>query len=242
MENLAANAPALSSGQTEEAMRGLGRLKTRFSELVSAPDYRWSDDLPFVRVPKAALKNISSDVPAFGPKGRLSQWIKEVLNLSNDQQSAVVASLTQHLEAMDQLAAANATSTNWVATDGTYHHQVKVPPLGDVGQTLENNLATNLLTLLGPEQSQLVLSPFSSPNQWLSEEKVSHYLINEPGEFEMQVKPNNTDSPMVSLSWQYHLSTGGPVVQESMPTFLQNFFVPWLERNGLTRGVLISKP
>jgi RNA polymerase sigma factor (sigma-70 family) len=226
----------------EEAARNFAGLKMRVSNLLTTSDYHWPDDLPFVRVPKSALRNMSSDVPAFGPKGRLSQWIQEVLNLSEQQRTDLEANLAQHLGAMDRLVASRATATNWMAADGSYHAAVSVPPLGEDGQYLENVLSANLANMLGPEQAKLVLSPFSSPNQWLSEEKVSHFLIKEKGRFELSVKPLDSGMPYVSMTWDGHISSGGPIQEGSLPPFLEETFLPWLERNGLTNGIFRSKP
>jgi hypothetical protein len=198
--------------------------------------------LPFVRVPKSALQNMSSDVPAFGHSGRLAPWIKEVLNLGEQQQAEVEANLGEHLAAMDRLASSRAINTNWIDSSGAYHNKVNIPQLGAEGQSLEETLSTNLASMLGPDQAKLVLSPFSSPNQWLSSEKVSHFLIKEAGEFELSVKPNDPGTPTISMEWQGHLGMGGPVDGERLPPFLAQRFLPWLEQNGLTNGVFAIRP
>jgi len=110
------------------------------------------------------------------------------------------------------------------------------------GRDLETALSANLANMLGPEQAKLVLSPFSSANQWLSEEKVSHFLIKEKGQFELSVKPLDSGVPYVSMTWDGHISSGGPIQEGSLPPFLEETFLPWLERNGLTNGIFRSKP
>jgi hypothetical protein len=154
----------------------------------------------------------------------------------------VEANLAEHLGGMDRLAASRATATNWITPDGYCHNTVTTPALGQDGQALEDILSTNLINMLGPEQARLVLSPFSSPNQWLSAEKVSHFLIKEPGKFELAVKPNDSGPPSVSMSWHGHLSTGGQLVEGTLPPFLEEHYLPWLERNGLTNGVFRAAP
>jgi RNA polymerase sigma factor (sigma-70 family) len=237
-----ASVPGFTLEQKEAAARNFALLKTRLAGLGAAGPYVWADDLPFVRVPKSALKNVSSDVPAFGPNGRIAPWTREVLNLPDPQVTQLEAQLGDHLGAMDRLAASRAAVTNWVDSTGTYHNHITLPPLGPDGQSLEDALATNLVNMLGPQEAKLVLSPFSSANQWLSSEKVSHYLINEPGEFELTVKLNDSAAPSISTMWQGHLGMGGPIDADRLPPFLAEQFIPWLERNGLTNGVFRTFP
>jgi len=187
-----------SSERREAALRNFSALKTRLAGLGLEGPFTWAEDLPFVRVPKSALKKVGSDIPAFGASGALAPWIREVLNLPDRQVTELETQLGDHLSAMDRLAANRVSVTNWVDSTGTYHNSITIPALEAEGQSLENALSTNLVHWLGPEQAQLVLSPFSSPDQWLSLEKVSHFLIKEGGKFELQVKPNDSDRPMVS--------------------------------------------
>jgi hypothetical protein len=167
----------------------------------------------------------------------MAPWTREVLNLPDRQVAGVEAQLANHLSAIDRLAASRATVTNWVDSGGTYHNNITLPPLGAEAQALEDTLATNLVNMLGPQEAKLVLSPFSSANQWLSSEKVSHLLIKERGEFELTVKPNDSAAPSISTIWQGHLGMGGPIDAEKLPPFLAEQFIPWLEQNGLTNGV-----
>ena len=235
-------APEPSSERNQAALRNYSVLKTRLAGLGTEGPYTWADDLPFVRVPKSALKSVGSDIPAFGPSGILAPWMREVLNRPDREVAELEIQLGDHLGAMDRLAANRASVTNWVDSTGVYHNNVTLPPLGSEGQLLEDALSTNLVNRLGPEDAKLVLSPFSSPNQWLSLEKVSHYLIKERGEFELMVKPNDSGRPMVTMTWQGHLSSGGPVDADRLPPFLAEHFIPWLAQNGLTNGVFQTLP
>jgi RNA polymerase sigma factor (sigma-70 family) len=233
---------ALVPDRRAAVAQNFAALKARLATAGAVVPYNWPDDLPFVRVPKSALGNVSSDIPAFGPQGRLAPWIKELLNLSERQVADLETDLGGHLAAMDRLAANRASETNWVDANGTYHNQVKIPALEAEGQLLEDTLATNLVNMLGVQQAQLVLSPFKSPNQWLSSEKVSHFLIKEAGEFELSVRPNSSGAPSVSMVWQNHLGSGGPIDGDRLPPFLAQRYVPWLEQNGLTNGVFAIRP
>ena len=160
-----------------------------------------------------------------------------------DRQVADLESqLGEHLTAIDRLASSHAIETNWVDSRGTYHNSVTLAALGAEAQLLEDKLSTNLVSSLGADQAKLVLSPFSSPNQWLSSEKVSHYLIQERGDFELSVTPNDSGKPAVSMTWQGHLGTGGLIEAERLPPFLAERFVPWLERNGLTNAMFSRIP
>jgi RNA polymerase sigma factor (sigma-70 family) len=226
-----------SASRTEEAARKLADLRNRASQLLGASQADWPDDLPFVRVPKWALKTIGSQVLAFGPGGKLAPWIEEVLNLTPDQKSGVESNLGQYLSGIDRLAATKATETNWVSPDGYFHKNVTIPALGEEGQRTENDLATNLVNVLGAQQAKLVMGPLSSINQWIGPERISHALIGSAQTFRVAVRPRESDSPQVEIAWDGHLGYGGPMPEDQMPQFLMDRFQPWLQQIGVTRGV-----
>jgi RNA polymerase sigma factor (sigma-70 family) len=226
-----------ASHKREEAARILSDLKRRTLALLTATSEQWPDDLPLVRVPKWALKNIRSDIPAFDRTGKLAAWTREVLNLPPEQESRVESELTDYLQKMDGLAASRAVETNWVTTDGYFTKQVTVPALGEEGRRFEDLLKTNLLAIVQPDQSKVVLAPLFSENQWLSAERISHALIEKEQQFRLAVKPNNLGDPLVTSTWENHLSSGGQIPENSLPAFLMARYEPWVNELGLTNGV-----
>jgi RNA polymerase sigma factor (sigma-70 family) len=232
-----ASAPPQSSERGQAAERALSQLRTRMRNLLTAADYQWPENFPFVRVPKSALREIGSGIPAFGPKGNLAQWIQEVLELTPDRKEAVEFDLANHLGYIDRLAAGRTSETNWSSPDGFFHKSVTVAALGAEAQGAEDQLATNFATMLGPEAAKLVMSPLFSQNQWISPERISHAMIGESQEFILAVKPNESGPPEVRFIWENHIGSPGPISEQFVPQFLMDRYQPWLWQLGITSGV-----
>ncbi len=227
--------------RSRAAAHALAGLRRRILGLLSAPADSWPDDLPFVRVPRWAFKNVHLNDQAFGPKGHLAEWVQEALDLSPDQKAVVESDLAEHLDYIDRLAASSASETNWASPDGTFHESVTVPALGQEAQISEDQLTTNLVSLLGPDGAKLVLRPLYSQNQWSSLERMAHDMVVQPQEFSLSVKPNPSGPPTVSYGWQFHVYSEGPIPEKSVPPFLMERFQPWLRKLGITNGVF-SRP
>jgi hypothetical protein len=216
--------------------------------LQTSGEHQWPDDLPFVRVPKWAVKNIRSDTTAFNGAGRIAPWVEEVLNLSPEQKAQAESHVSRFLQDADRLAALRAYETNlsanhWTPGEGFQSKVIAVPALGEDGQAMENVLATNLTSLLGDDGTKLALSPFSTANQSISWQYVVDKLIKSPQQFTMFVKPSQDGaSPLVNLTWEQHVSYGGTVVEGTIPQFLMEYFEPWLRQIGATNGIFTATP
>jgi RNA polymerase sigma factor (sigma-70 family) len=235
--------PSQEVQRSRAAAQALAGLRRRIVGLVSAPADSWPDNLPLVRVPRWAFKNVPLSDMAFGPKGRLAQWVQEALDLSPDQKTAVESDLADHLDYIDRLADSSASETNWSSPDGAFHESVTVPALGQEAQISEDQLTTNLVSLLGPDGAKLVLRPLYSQNQWSSLERMAHDMVVRPQEFSLSVKPNPSGPPTVIYDWRYHVGSEGPgpIPQQFVPPFLMERFQPWLQKLGITTGVF-SRP
>ena len=240
--------PTETEKRALEATRALGTLKSRILALQTAGDYHWPDDLPFVCVPKWAVKNIRSDTTAFNASGRIAPWVEEVLNLSPEQKVQVESHVSRFLEDADRLAALRAYETNlaanhWSPGEGFQSKVIAVPALGEDGQAMENLLATNLTALLGDDGTKLILSPFATSNQSLSWQYVVDKLIKSPQQFAMFVKPGQDGAaPLVNVTWENHIFYGGAVVEGTIPQFLMDHFEPWLRQIGATNGIFTATP
>ena len=234
-----------AQARNQEALRKLAGLKERLHGLLAASDYRWSGDLPFVRVPRWALSNVNSGIPAFNASGKLGDWITESLNLSPEQKQGIEQNLSQYLEDLDRLAGSRAYETNATASGSTsplkgyITKSLVVPALGDDGEWIKNNLVTNVQRILGSsEQASLVLSPLSSHNQWVALERMGNEMIHSPQQFTLGVKGENTDNPTFYLGWDGHIGQGGTTfLPVTLPDFLRQRFDPWLLGLGITNDV-----
>ena len=240
--NGALAAATQAQARNQEALRKLAGLKERLHGLLAAANYRWPGDLPLVRVPKWALTNINP-FGAFNPSGKLSSWLIETLNLSPSQQQATESRLSQYLEDLNRLAGSQAYETNAAALQsnsetGYVTKIIVVPPLGDAGQQLKENLIASIQGLVGEPGSALVLSPLSSHNQWVSLERMGYEMIQSPQYFTLGVNNQGPDDPKLSFDWHGHIwSTGSASNPVTMPEFLRERFEPWLRGLGITNDV-----
>lgn len=229
--------PAPEAQRRQAAAKALSGLRKRLMGLLNDSRSRWPEDLPFVRVPKWALKDIRADAPTYHPRGTLPVWMQEVLDVSPEQRASLEADLTQYLGYMDSLAASRVSETNWSAGDGSSHKTVRVSALGPEAQAAEDQMATNFLAVLGPDGAKLAMSLLDSHNPWVSPEHVSHALINKPQQFRLDVHPRDSGRPYVTFSWDGHLSGPASSTAGLLPQFLADVFEPWLRQLGLSNDV-----
>ena len=232
--------PPAEAQRRQAASLALSELRKRLMGLLSDSRYGWPDDLPFVRVPKWALKGIRADVPTHRARGTLPLWMQEVLDLSPEQKSSLEASLTQFLGYTDSLAASRVSETNWSAGDGSFHKTVQVSALGPEAQAAEDQMATNFLAALGPDGAKVAMSLLYSHNQWVSPEHVSHALINQPQQFRLDVHMRDSRPPDVTFSWDHYLSGPASSTAGLLPQFLADVFDPWLRQLGISNDVFSS--
>jgi len=235
------SAASQEQNRNEEAARQLTRWKARLRDLLAASDYRWPGDLPFVRLPKWAARNLDSKIPVFNSSGNLAVWVEELLNLAPEQKQAVESELTQYLNNLDRLANSRAYETNARAfsqKDFTTK-AIAVPALGEEGQAMADSLVTNVRAILGSERSGVVLKPISSTDMFLGRD-----LISSPQLFVVGVRGAATDNPTFSLSWNGHFGKTGPQVvpwADDLPPFLLERFEPWLRAMGVTNQNILSQ-
>jgi hypothetical protein len=229
--------PVPEAQRRQAAARALSDLRKRLMGLLSDSRHGWPEDLPFVRVPKWALKDIRADVPAYRPRGTLPVWMQEVLDLSPEQKASLESNLTQYLGYMDSLAASRVSETNWSAGDGSSHKTVRVSSLGPEAQAAEDQMATNFLAALGPDGAKIAMSLLDSHNPWVSPEHVAHALINKPQQFRLDVHPRDSGRPDVTFSWDGYLSGPASSTAGLLPQFLADVFGPWLRQLGISNDI-----
>ncbi|HWQ92034.1 MAG TPA: hypothetical protein VN673_10210, partial [Clostridia bacterium] len=149
----------LARANEQEAARKLEDLKFRGRGLLAAEDYLWPDDLPFVRIPKAALPSISMkggpDTPA-----RLESKIDQLLDLSPSEQQAVDQIFSDYFDGIDQLLANNLYETNQATgvklPTGAESIVFVLQPMGPKIRAAMDELCTNLTAVLGKERWSMV--------------------------------------------------------------------------------------
>ncbi len=137
-------------------------LKARLFGLLTAADYRWPEDLDFVRIPKSAVKDLHP-ILAVDVAGKIKDWGAELLGLTPEEKQRAEAALQAHAQALSQLAANRAYETNPLPASLATHWPGKpcksiwVPPLGADAQPLMADLLAQIGDALGEERAQLLL-------------------------------------------------------------------------------------
>ncbi|MBI3850381.1 MAG: sigma-70 family RNA polymerase sigma factor [Verrucomicrobia bacterium] len=106
-------ARAAESAQAFEAWK----LRTR--GLLLAADYRWSDDSPFVRIPKAVLPELVRESAAepFSPPGVVNPFARELMGMTPVEQQAMEAALGRHFADVEERVTAGIQETNLPVAD-----------------------------------------------------------------------------------------------------------------------------
>jgi RNA polymerase sigma factor (sigma-70 family) len=154
----AAAARAAASAQAFEAW------KNETHGLLTAVDYRWSDDSAFVRIPKSALPELSASSIAepFAPPGVVLPYARELMGLTPSERQSLEATLQRHfadLEAMDGRMQAGIYETNGTLSDGVVASKVfVVPDLGLAGETRKHadQILAEIRGILGEERWPVV--------------------------------------------------------------------------------------
>ncbi len=137
--------------------------KRKILGLLATKDYRWPDDSPFVRIPKAAIKQLAP-AKAIHSDGRLEDWAAELLALTPQERQHTEQSLADLDHTLAQLAVSHAYPTNYFPqrlnfSDWSAHNfkTVAVPALGAEAESLVNQTLTQLKQSLGDERTQLLI-------------------------------------------------------------------------------------
>jgi hypothetical protein len=127
--------------------------------LLAADDYRWPDDLPFTRIPKAALASITM---AGGPEtpAKLQAKIRQFLDLSASEREAVEGAFSNYFGGIDRLIQTNLYETNQATKlklppDAESRVFVLLPTGPGIRSSLEE-LSRTLLETLGEERWAMV--------------------------------------------------------------------------------------
>jgi len=102
---------ALNQARDEEARRKLLSLKTRSRALLTTDNYRWPDDLPFVRVPRAALASIKVGSGPNSPE-KLATKIDQFLDLPPQHREVVGQIFTNYFSGISQFLETSLYETN----------------------------------------------------------------------------------------------------------------------------------
>jgi RNA polymerase sigma factor (sigma-70 family) len=222
----------------------LEALKARVRGLLTDANYRWPDDLPYVRVPKAMVKSLDllhTWPMAFTPSGAINEPALDFFGITAQEKGPTEQALAAYWRGVKELMTANSYETNLPDTEaGRLTKTVIVPPLGQPLKDLAGDTGAQLTALLGADREQLIFAGwdeggiqiFAPGNLW----KISE----EPQTFTAWVEPAGADGGGPRYGAGLHSGEGG--MSAEGPGSLRivadpaaaRFFTPWLEQNGIT--------
>ena len=133
--------------------------KQRIRAPLLAADYRWSDDSPFVRIPKALLPALTSEsgYEPFSSRGVVTPMGRELLGLTPSEQQAMEAALQPFADVDDRLAA-RIQETNLPVSGNQVAARsfVLSPPAAEELKPLHERALTELRGLVGEDRWLLV--------------------------------------------------------------------------------------
>jgi RNA polymerase sigma factor (sigma-70 family) len=220
-------------------------LKARLHGMLNDPDYRWPDDLQYVRVPKAVVKSLDllhKPPMAFSPSGKLADPAIEMLGITAQEKGPTEAALANYWRGVEDLMAASAYETNSPPAESKrLTKTVIIPPLGQPLKDLAQATRAELTQVLGDDREQLLFGDweqggiqlFSPGNLWK--------IAEEPQTVTAWVEPSQIagQPPRFGVS---HSSTMGGISAEGshsldfIPAKLgPQFFNTWLQQFGIAR-------
>jgi len=230
----------------QELAGKLEALKARIHGLLTDANYRWPDDLPYVRIPKSIVRELDLQ-HLFGLSGAISERGLEFLAITPEEKIATERALENYGRGAENLMAARAYETNMPNSGaGRITKTVIVPPLGQELKTLAHDTHVQITQLLGTERGKILfggneegaIQIFSPGNLW----KISE----EPQNFTVWIDPAaaNTNGPAFGANWSSTLGgtgTKGSLAQvrtelDIFPKPIAELFEPWLRQLGFTNS------
>jgi RNA polymerase sigma factor (sigma-70 family) len=195
-ERLNASVAKAAEFQTQkaEAARKLEAWKARIRGLLTAEEYRWPEDLPFVRIPKSAASKLDVSMP-LTPPGVIKPAARELLGLLPEERAAVEDQLHNYFGGINQLIEGSIYETNQPAGPrppssaiaSTIFH---VPALGEAAKESAGRLMSELKALLGEQRWPLIESQLSPTGTHTLERVLGLDTDHEPQEAFVWIKPN----------------------------------------------------
>jgi RNA polymerase sigma factor (sigma-70 family) len=145
-----------AAARTAETEQKFAAWKERVRARLLAADYQWPADLPFVRIPKAILPQLTVTPPITQP-GVIKREARELLGLTPPEREQAEAALQKHLAAMDGLMESSRYETNSrnyssLPRDAVASQVFALPALGDEVKQSVEELQVALQAVFGNER------------------------------------------------------------------------------------------
>jgi hypothetical protein len=194
---------SLTQANEQEAARKLESLKARSRALLSADNYRWPDDLPFVRIPKSALSSITRAVGPITP-AKLESKVNQLLDLSPPEREAVGQVFSNYFAGMDHLLEASLYETNQALSfklpPGAESKVFVLQPIGPKIRTALDQLCADLSAALGGERWAMVKPETFSFTHYEQVRLLGYtqYAWDQTQEIAVSISTNAAGEPTVS--------------------------------------------
>lgn len=150
---------SLTQAREQEAFQKLALLKARSRAMLTADDYRWPNDLPFVRIPKSALSAISTGGGPTTP-AKLESKVNRFLDLSPQEREATAQVFSNYFAGIDHLLESSLYETNQALSfklpPGAESKVFVLQPMGEKICTALDQLCADLTANLGEDRWAMI--------------------------------------------------------------------------------------
>lgn len=219
----------------EEAARKLAEWRSQAHALLTNAVGYWPQGFPYVRIPKAVIKDLGLQAGAVSPEA------VELLGMTPQEKLLAERALSDYLHGIDNLSSSLAYETNLPSTQpGRLTKTVIIPPLGQELKSLANDTGAQISQVLGTQREQLLFGGwdqgaiqfFWPGNLWnIAENSQTLTVWVDPSVMTTNglLFGASRTSRMGGTSSEGHWSLG--VVPGDITS---RFFAPWLRQQGIS--------
>lgn len=209
--------------RNESMARAVEDAKNRFRGLLTEADDAWPEDLPFVRIPKSALRDIRVPLP-ITPPGVIRPALRDLLSVTPAERGAVEQALATYYQDVGRRMEAGIYETNspgqgplpenWLA-----RAEFVVPPLGTDIKLPLKQLAEDLSAALGKDRWALLESQLDGS----SEARRVLYLdtANQSQQMTLWIQSPGQSPPTIGFKWNGpgfgNSASGGVLLRDFLP-------------------------
>ncbi|MGA2544609.1 MAG: sigma-70 family RNA polymerase sigma factor [Verrucomicrobiota bacterium] len=193
-----------AAARAAESAQAFAAWKKRVRGRLTAADYRWSDDSPFVRIPKSVLPELSklSGPEPFSPPGVVAPYARELMGMTPAECQAVEELLHRHFADREGKIEAGIYETNKPLSGGVVASRVflySVPDDHDEAKQLADQILAEMRGLLGEERWPLVQARLPQSGGPVYSSNFGRILEGNSSQ-ELKVEVNTNDKGMLNVS------------------------------------------